>query len=230
MGGAKKKKPAAAAVDRAAVLAQYRTTSVVTRTQAEPEASASLESSVETDALVTELDSGDVASESGATAQSEWNHDDSLRCSATGPPSFAAGSLESVTTSVVTVLPTTHGSHRMVTRDITTADLQLVRKHGSMEHSRGGRRYRYNGFVYVTDAAGRNCITCWKEALDESDLRDGQQVSHEPCLFIQASDHLTPLALPPARSWWCALSGAPVRSPNGRQSRRSRQRRAPPCA
>jgi hypothetical protein len=102
--------------------------------------------------------------------------------SASGGPSFATTSVGSAATSAVTVLPTSHGWSRMITRQVSSAGLQAARKYGHCETQGGHSRiYRHLGIAYVTDESGRVCITCWKEKLTPEDLLTGPNLRVRTC-------------------------------------------------
>lgn len=164
-----------AVVDRAAVLAQYRTSSVASR---KPEETESLPPLAPETTFIPEVASKTVPSETGASVQSGWACSDSERSALS---CFTGDSLASVSTSAVTVLPTSHGWERMMTRRVTVSDLRAARKYGLRELIKGGYIYHHLGVAYVTDESARVCITCWKEKLKPDDLRKNQVLHMRTC-------------------------------------------------
>ena len=163
------------AAARSAILARYQTQSVPRKPPA----------------------ASDKSSEVGALSQAQETQSDSIQPADPKPLSSpkwhtfdvpdnddagsVAESMQSVATSAITVLPTQHGWQRMITRNITVAELQQARKYGQMEQRGGAKAYKHNDVVYITDLTGKKCVTCWKEKLTADDLLKGQSLLVRAC-------------------------------------------------
>ena len=173
----KGKDPAAA---RALALARYQTTSIPRMVKDEDKAAAEEATDLINCKVSPAETPDDALSSAGATeADHVWEAvqpDDS-----TIDGAVAASSVGSTATSAITVLPTSHGWERMITRKVSTADLQAARKYGSHEAVEGGHIYRHLGVAFVTDESAKLCITCWKEKLKPADLLKGQALHVRTC-------------------------------------------------
>ena len=172
----KSKAPADAAAARAAALARYSTTSVPRTAPSAPGASEIEASQPATATRQPDAFSPvDVADSVAATASERCDaaHGWTTEAPLNDAASHTASSLQSVRTSIVTILPTTHAWERMATRDVTVAELKSARKHGVLEIRRDGCRiYTHQGVAYLVAEDGKTAVTCWRTQLSDKGMRD----------------------------------------------------------